>query len=408
MDINSKIFKAYDIRGIYPDEVNEEVAEFVGRGFTEYTKSKQLVVARDVRVSGPSLHAALIKGIIDQGADVLDIGQASTDLFYFACGSKGLPGVNVTASHNPAEHNGFKLVEKMPDLVGGEAFYEAVRPMHFPSSPKKGNVRPLDIKEAYRQKILSLADTSAIPKGLTIVVDPANGMGGVAYDMVYRDIPVKTVKLFLEPDGTFPNHGGDPLREENRRDLEAKVKEQGADLGFAFDTDADRFFAVDQTGAYVPSDFLGALFAQYFIERHGGGTIVQDALIGWAMRDLVKEAGGEIFMSRVGHVFIKKEMEDSGLPGVILGKSFKPESNIQTGSPAILVANMLEAQGVPFEHYEFDHPEELPKAVYLIATEHKNYSSLNFPPESVVVDPFRFIPQKEGVRLVPIGGMASG
>lgn len=309
MDINPKIFKAYDIRGVYPDEVNEEVAEYTGRAFVAFTRAQRIIVGRDGRTSGPSLHASLIKGITEQGADVLDIGQVSTDMFYFACGSKNLPGVMVTASHNPAEYNGFKLVKNMPDLVSGEAFRDAVLSTSLVPASPVGSVQPLDIAESYRQKVLSLADVSAIPQGLTVVVDPGNGMGGVAYDIVYRDVPVKTVRLFFEPDGTFPNHGGDPLKEENRRDLEARVKSEGADLGFAFDTDADRFFAVDRNGAYVPSDFLGALVAKYLIEKRGGGVIVQDALIGWAMRDLVRQAGGEVFMSRVGHVFIKKEME---------------------------------------------------------------------------------------------------
>ncbi|MBI1961102.1 MAG: phosphomannomutase/phosphoglucomutase [Parcubacteria group bacterium] len=309
MDINPKIFKPYDIRGIYPDEVNEEAAYRIGSAFVVFTGAQKVMVGRDGRVSGPALHTSLIKGIIEQGADVLDIGQASTDMFYYACGSQHLPGIMVTASHNPAEYNGFKLVKEMPDLVSGEDFLGAASSKTFSAASRKGSVRPWDIRNEYRKKVLSLADVSKIPEGLTIVVDPANGMGGVAYDIVYKDIPVTTVKLFFEPDGTFPNHGGDPTKEENRRDLCSRVKAERADLGFAFDTDADRFFAVDSTGVYVPNDFLGALLAKYLIEKHGGGTIVTDALIGWAMRDLVREAGGTVFMSRVGHVFIKREMD---------------------------------------------------------------------------------------------------
>lgn len=312
MDINPKIFKAYDIRGVYPEEVNEEVAEYVGAAFAEFTKSKQVIVGRDGRTSGPSLHAALIKGLTIQGVSVLDIGLASTDMFYFACGESGLPGINVTASHNPSEYNGFKMVKKMPDLVSGEVFRDAVASVRPQAAKNPGSVAVHDITNAYCKKVLSLADTSTIPEGLRVVVDPANGMGGVAYDIVYKDIPINTIRLFFEPDGTFPNHAGDPTKEENRADLEAKVISEKADLGFAFDTDADRFFAVDGTGTYVPSDFLGALFARYLIEKHGGGVIVQDALIGWALRDLVREAGGEVIKSRVGHVFIKKEMEKSG------------------------------------------------------------------------------------------------
>ncbi|MEK7189264.1 MAG: phosphomannomutase/phosphoglucomutase [Patescibacteria group bacterium] len=309
MDVNPKIFKPYDIRGIYPSEINEDAAYRIGRAFVAFSGAQKIIVGRDARTSGASLQESLVRGIIEQGADVLDIGQVSTDMFYHACGSQGLPGIIVTASHNPKEYNGFKLVKKMPNLVSGEDFRDAIIGMDVPAAAAKGSVAALDVKDEYAKKIRSLADVSVIPAELTIVVDPANGMGGVAYDIAYAGLPVKTVKLFFEPDGTFPNHGGDPMKAENRRDLEAKVKEVGADLGFAFDTDADRFFAVDAAGAYVPNDYLGALLAKYLIEKYHGGTIVTDALIGWAMRDLVREAGGEVFMSRVGHVFIKREMD---------------------------------------------------------------------------------------------------
>ncbi len=312
MQINSKIFKAYDIRGIYPEEINEETAYKIGRAFVDFTKAEKVIVGRDARVSGPSLHKNLVKGIIEQGADVLDIGLASTDMFYFACGDKVLPGVTVTASHNPSEYNGFKMVKKMPDLISGDDFREFVLRGDLEEPKKSGSISNLDIKREYADKVRSLAQIDKIPSGLKIVVDAANGMGGVAFDLVYKNIPVNAVKLFFEPDGTFPNHGGDPLKSENRKDLEEMVKSEKADLGFAFDTDADRFFAVDKNGEYVPSDYLGALFSKYFIEKNNSGKIVHDAIIGWAVRDFAKEAGGENIVSRVGHVFIKKEMEKRG------------------------------------------------------------------------------------------------
>ncbi len=311
MEINPDIFKAYDIRGTYPDEVNEEVAEQIGRAFVVYTKAQKVIVGRDIRVSGPKLRESLIKGITEQGASVLDIGLVSTDMFYFACGSKGFPGIMITASHNPKEYNGFKLVERMPDLVSGDKIKKAALDGNFPKSGATGSVQDIDFKNEYQKKILSLIDISKIPTNLRVVVDPANGMGGMATDLVYKDLPVEIIKMFYEPDGEFPNHGGDPLKEENRKDLEARVKKEKADLGFAIDTDADRFFAVDASGRYVPSDYLGALFSQYLIEKHGGGSIVHDVIIGWAVRDLVKVAGGSTNASRVGHVFIKSEMKKS-------------------------------------------------------------------------------------------------
>ena len=311
MQINPSIFKAYDIRGIYPEDLNEETAYQIGRAFADFVESKELIVGRDIRESGPQLHDALVRGIMDQGVTVRDIGLAGTDMFYFACGSMNLPGINVTASHNPREFNGFKMVKKMPDLVSGEKMRDKVLSGKFRDASEKGKTEDVDIKQAYAKKILSLADTSKISKGLKIVVDPGNGMGGPAFDLVYKDLSVEVVRMFFEPDGTFPNHGGDPLKEENRKDLEARVISEGADLGFTFDTDADRFFAVDANGNYVPSDYLGALVAQYLIQKNGKGSVVHDAIIGWAVRDLVVKAGGKPVISKVGHVFIKAKMDET-------------------------------------------------------------------------------------------------
>ncbi|MBU2575869.1 phosphomannomutase/phosphoglucomutase [Patescibacteria group bacterium] len=311
MKINPDIFKAYDIRGVYPDDLNEDVAYQIGRAFADFVESDKIIVGRDIRESGLKLHDALVRGITDQGADVSDIGLVGTDMFYFACGSMGLPGITVTASHNPREYNGFKMVKKMPDLVSGEKIRDVVLAGNFPEASKKGTVEDVDIKEGYREKILSLADTSKIPSSLKIAVDPANGMGGPAFDLIYKDLPVEIARMFFEPDGTFPNHGGDPLKEENRKDLEERVKSENADLGFAFDTDADRFFVVDSSGNYVPSDYLGALIARYLIEKNGKHAIVHDAIIGWAVRDLVKEAGGATVASPVGHVYIKAKMGET-------------------------------------------------------------------------------------------------
>lgn len=311
MIIDPKIFKAYDIRGLYPSEVNADVAYQIGRALVVFTQAEKVVAGRDVRLSGPELFQALTQGITDQGAAVLDIGLVSTDMFYFACGSTGLPGITVTASHNPKEYNGFKLVRQMPELVSGEKIRDVVLAGNFPASRQKGTITQLDIKAGFKEKVLSLIDVKKL-KPKKIVIDPANGLGGVAWDIIKDNLPVETVPLFYEPNGNFPNHGGDPLKAENRADLEKKVAEVKADFGFAIDTDGDRLFAVDENGQYLPSDFLGALLAQYLIKRHNGGTIVHDAIMGWAVRDLVASARGKTFASRVGHVFIKAEMEKQG------------------------------------------------------------------------------------------------
>ena len=196
-------------------------------------------------------------------------------------------------------------------MVSGERIRDVVLAGNFSESPRKGTVSALDIKPSFAAKVLSLIDITKL-KPKKIAVDPANGLGGVAWELVTKNLPAETVPLFFEVDGNFPNHGGDPLKAENRVDLEKEVVTTGADLGFAIDTDGDRLFVIDKNGQYLPSDFLGALVAQYLIKRHNGGTIVHDAIMGWAARDLVKAAGGTAYASRVGHVFIKAEMEKQG------------------------------------------------------------------------------------------------
>lgn len=311
MPTDPKIFKAYDIRGIYPQELDEDTAYKVGRVFVMETGAQKVIVGRDIRLSGPVLHQELVRGLTESGADVIDIGLVSVDMFYYACGAQNLPGIMVTASHNPKEYNGFKLVKKMPDLASGESMREPVLAGNFPLASKYGIVSKLDIKEDYGQKILSLIDASKLQK-IKVVADPANGMAGPAFDLIYKDLPIDVVRLYFEPDGNFPNHGGDPLLDENTRDLEAMVIKEKADLGFAFDTDGDRFFAVDERGAKVPADFLTALFGRYLIEKREHGKIVYDCRSSWAVKDLAAEAGGEAVESRVGHRFIKSKMGEVG------------------------------------------------------------------------------------------------
>lgn len=344
MGIDPKIFKSYDIRGTYPDQVNEEVAYQLGRAFVVYTKATTLIVGRDVRTSGPALREALIRGIVEQGADVIDIGMVSTDMFYFACASKNLPGITITASHNPKEYNGFKMVKAMPHMVSGEAMRSLVAGGAFESALKKGSARVEDISEGFVHKMRSIFDLKKIPP-LKVVVDPANGMGGVVFDLVCSEGPLLVVRMNFEPDGTFPNHGGDPLLPENRKDLEARVVAEKADLGFAFDPDADRFFAVDSSGAFVHGDFLTALFARYLIEQGRTETIVYDLRSSWAVRDLVGEAGGRAVESPVGTRFIKEKMSEvnATFAGEVTGhyyfaNFFSADSAVAT---ALLLLEML-------------------------------------------------------------------
>lgn len=348
MPTDPKIFKAYDIRGIYPQELDDDTAYRVGRAFAVETGAQKVIVGRDIRLSGPALHKELVRGLTEQGADVLDIGLVSVDMFYYACGAQNLTGVMVTASHNPKEYNGFKMVRQMPELVSGEAMRDKVLSDNFVASGKPGGVRKFSVQDGYRQKVLSLVDVSKIRK-MKIVVDPANGMGGPVFDLIYRDLPIEVTRLYFEPDGNFPNHGGDPKVDENTRDLERRIAAEGADLGFAFDTDADRFFAIDGRGKKVANGFLTALIGRYLMEKRGGGRIVTDLISSWAVRDLAAEAGGEAVESRVGHRFIKAVMQETGaiFGGEASGHYYWPDFYFAESAVAtsLLVLEMLAHYG---------------------------------------------------------------
>ena len=313
MKVNPSIFKAYDIRGIVPIDLDEDIAYLVGRAFASYIASPQVVVGRDMRLSGPGLMAAVVRGLTQQGADVLDIGLVSTDQFYYACATTGLPGMMVTASHNPKQYNGFKMVRKMPYLLSGDAGIQDIRRLveseSFPSPSRQGQVIPRDFKEAFVEKVLSIIDVKAL-RPLKVVVDTANGAAGPMLQEVYRHLPVKLTGMYLEPDGSLPNHGLDPLQPENRAELQERVVTEGADVGFAFDGDGDRFFTIDDRGNFISGDFLTAIMASYLLETHPGAKVIYDARASWAVPDLILAAGGIPLIERVGHAFIKRRMAD--------------------------------------------------------------------------------------------------
>jgi len=348
MDVKESIFKSYDIRGVYPQEVNEEIAYRVGRALVSHVNARAVIVGRDMRLSSPQLHDALVRGITEQGADVFDIGLATTDMFYYACGSTDFPGVTVTASHNPKEYNGFKMVRKLPDLIGGGNGMEEIRDMvianKFSTPAAKGTVQDKDIRDEYRKKILSLVTTEHITPQ-KIIVDAANGLGGVVFDLVYRDFPIDVVRMYFEPDGRFPNHGGDPLQAKNRKELEARVITEGASLGFAFDPDADRFFVIDEKGEFVPGDFMTALLGEYLVKKYGGGNVVYDLRASWAVRDLITKAGGSVFENRVGHAHIKPRMqeEDAIFGGEVTGHYYFRDFFFSDSGvlPSLVVISML-------------------------------------------------------------------
>lgn len=315
MQVNPSIFKAYDIRAIYPDDLNEEIGYAVGRAFVTFLKVDTVVVGRDMRLSGPQMFEAVTRGLTDQGADVIDIGMVSTDQYYYACATLDQAGIMVTASHNPAEYNGFKMVREMPQLLSGDEGIQDIRHLveneNFPTPQRKGTITPMDVGDGFVEKILSLVDVSAL-KPLKIIADTGNGMVGPILERVYEKLPVQLTGMYLEPDGSLPNHGLDPLQPENRAELQQRVVDEGADIGFAFDGDGDRFFTIDDRGQFVSGDFLTALMARYYLGKYPGAKIIYDVRASWAVPDLISQAGGTPLMERVGHSFIKQRMAKEG------------------------------------------------------------------------------------------------
>jgi phosphomannomutase len=352
LDVNPKIFKAYDIRGIYPADLNEEVAYLIGRAFGTFIGQPKVAVGRDMRLSGPSIFEAVTRGLMDQGVDVTNIGMTSTDQYYFACATLGLPGMMVTASHNPKQYNGFKMVRRMPYLLSGEEGIQDLRRLveteAFPEPTRKGTMEEVDLTEPFIEKVLSEIDVSAI-KPLKVIADTGNGMVGPILDQVFRRLPIGFVSLYPEPDGSLPHHGLDPLQPENRKDLEARVLAEKADIGFAYDGDGDRFFSVDDNARFCSGDFLTALMGQYFLQKYPGSKIIYDIRASWAVPDLIKEAGGIPLVERVGHAFIKKRMsdEDAVFGGEVTGHYyFKDFFFADSGLvPSLVLLEMLSKKG---------------------------------------------------------------
>lgn len=353
MQVNPTIFKAYDIRGIYPTELNEEVAYLIGRAFVTFLGAETVIVGRDMRTSGPALFDAVTRGIMDQGADVADIGMVSTDQYYFACTQLGFPGMMVTASHNPKQYNGFKMVRRMPYLLSGDEGIQDLRRLveseAFPTPTRRGQRREYDFKEQFVQKVLSLIDVDAI-KPLKVIVDTGNGMVGPILQEVYARLPIQLTGMYLDPDGTLPNHGLDPLMPENRAELQQRVKDEGADIGFAFDGDGDRFFAIDDRGEFISGDFLTAILGRYLLEKEPGAKILYDVRASWAVPDEVRAAGGIPLVERVGHAFIKRRManEDAIFAGEVSGHYyFKAFAFADSGIiPSLYLLEMLSKRGV--------------------------------------------------------------
>jgi phosphomannomutase len=315
----SAIVKAYDVRGLVPDQLDEEVARAVGAAFARFTGAASVVTARDMRDSSVPLAAAFAEGATSQGADVLDAGLGSTDLLYFASGSLGLPGAMFTASHNPAKYNGIKLCRAGAAPVGQESGLREVRALaetDLAAAASRGSVEHRDLLPAYAEHLRTLVDLSGI-RPLTVVVDAGNGMAGHTVPAVLGDaalpaLPLTVVPLYFELDGSFPNHEANPLEPANLRDLQAKVRETGADVGLAFDGDADRCFVVDERGEPVSPSAITALVAVRALATDPGGTVIHNLITSRAVPEIVREHGGVPVRTRVGHSFIKEQMAATG------------------------------------------------------------------------------------------------
>ena len=297
MALDPKAFKAYDVRGIYPAELDEEGAYAIGRAYAEQFEPASIAVGRDMRLSSPAMQEAFVRGAAEAGVDVLDVGMIGTEMLYYAVGELGLDGgATITASHNPKEYTGAKIVRRGALPVGGDSGLLEIRDRALSladvsGGQTPGRVQERDVYPGFVDKVMSFVDPAAV-QPLRVVVDAANGMAGAMLPPVLDRLPVDAVRCYFDPDGSFPNHEPNPLLPENREFIMRKVVEEGADLGIAFDGDADRCFFVDDTGEFVPGDFVTALLAESMLEKEPGGTIIYDVRASWAVRDVVERLGG--------------------------------------------------------------------------------------------------------------------
>ena len=354
--VDPGIFKAYDVRAVYPTQINGEVARRIGRAFIDYLGGapKRIAVGRDVRLSSPEIAGSFIEGARSEGAEITDIGVVGTDMMYFHVASQDLDGgAIITASHNPKEYNGIKMVRRGALALSGDAgikeIKEAIMAGRFADKgTREGKVVSRTISDEYADHCLKFIDVGKVPR-IKAVLDTGNGMGAIGATALFKRLPVELVKMYFDLDGTFPNHPPDPLEEANRREIMERVAAEKAQIGMAWDGDADRCFFVDDTGEFVPGDFVTALLGESFVRKFPGSKIVYDVRASRAVRDRVEAAGGTPLMNRVGHAFIKKRMrdEDAVFGGEVSGHFyFRDNWYADNGMiPALLVLELLGREG---------------------------------------------------------------
>ena len=351
--LDPTVFKAYDIRGIHPGELDEAGAYAVGRAYVDQFAATRIAVGRDMRLSAPAMARAVREGAADGGAEVLDLGLVGTEMLYFAVGELGLDGgIMVTASHNPKEYTGMKVVRQGALPVGGDSGLAEIRDRALAAAWRaapRGEIREEDIWERFVERVLSFVDVAAI-RPLRVVIDAANGMAGTMLPPVLERLPLlDVVRCYFEPDGSFPNHEPNPLLPENRAFIIEKTRSEGADFGVAFDGDADRCFFVDDTGEFVPGDFTTALLARMILGHEPGGKVIYDLRASWAVPEAIEEAGGVPLVNRVGHAFIKQRMrEEQAVFGgeVSAHYYFRDFSQADSGTvPFLLMCELVSRRG---------------------------------------------------------------
>ena len=356
MTLDPAVFKAYDIRGLYGEQMDEDGAERVGRAFIAVTGARRVAVGHDVRLSSPGISAAFIRGALSAGADVTALGLAATEMVYFAVDEGGYDaGAAITASHNPPAYTGAKMVTGGALPLSGDTGISEIGRLALAGEPAPAAAPGSEsvddsLLDRFVDRCMQFVDPTAIT-GLKVVLDAANGMAGVYLPPVLERIDIDAVPCFLDPDGRFPHHEPNPLLEENRAFIERAVVENGADVGIAWDGDADRCFFIDEKGGFVAGDFLTALLARHILGRVGPSTVVYDLRASWAVRDAIIDAGGTPDEFRVGHAFIKRRMRevDAVFAGEVSGHYyFRDFSYADSGLiPALMVLEILATSDQP-------------------------------------------------------------
>jgi phosphomannomutase len=352
--INPDVFKAYDVRGLYPEEITETLFRQLGRAFVAHLGPGRYAVTRDMRLSSPSLSQAFIDGAVAQGGHVVDYGLAGTDQMYFAVAADHLDGgAQITASHNPKQYNGCKLVKRDAFPLSGESGIKEMKEMILggtlpPPESTPGHVERGEMLDRYVGHVMTFIDENII-KPFKVVLDAGNGVAGLIAPRLFDKLPCRTTRLCFEVDGTFPNHEANPLIEENRRDITARVVAERADIGIAWDGDADRCFFLDGRGEFIAGDFITALLAEAFLLKHPGSTIIYDVRASYAVKDIAAQYHGTALMNRVGHAFIKRRMreEDAIFGGEVTGHYyFRDNFYADNGFiPALLMLELMSKKG---------------------------------------------------------------